>query len=146
MDKLIEAMKRVLADTYGFGLKAQNYHWNVEGPDFKQYHDLFGGIYEGVAEAIDKVAEQIRTLDSYAPGSFTRFQNLTSIEDETNVPIPLEMVARLHNDNVKVIATLMQAHGYAETLNKRGLVNFIEERLDAHEKIGWMLRATQKRV
>jgi starvation-inducible DNA-binding protein len=144
MDKLIEAMKRVLADTYSFGLKSQNYHWNVEGPDFKQYHELFGDIYEGIVDAVDKVAEHIRTLDSYAPGSFSRFSDLTTIEDENTIPIALEMITRLQRDNVKVIATLMTAHAIAETLNKRGLINFIEERIDAHEKIGWMLRATTK--
>jgi len=144
MDKLIEAMKRVLADTYSFGLKSQNYHWNVEGPDFKQYHELFGDIYEGIADAVDKVAEHIRTLDSYAPGSFSRFSDLTTIEDENTIPIALEMITRLQRDNIKVIATLMTAHAIAETLNKRGLINFIEERIDAHEKIGWMLRATTK--
>jgi starvation-inducible DNA-binding protein len=77
METLIEIMRKVLADAYAFQLKANNYHWNVEGPNFVQYHDFLGELYNEVFAATDMIAEQIRALDAYAPGSFTRFLELT---------------------------------------------------------------------
>ena len=146
MDKLIEALKRVLADTFAFRIKAQYYHWNVEGPDFKQYHDLFSDLYTSADANIDDIAEHIRALDAYAPGSFGRFAQLTSIQDENTIPAPLEMVARIAADNQKLHTGLMTAHAIADELGQRGVVNFLEGLLDANEKTQWMLRSTIKRV
>ena len=146
MDKLIEALKRVLADTFAFRIKAQYYHWNVEGPDFKQYHDLFSDLYTSADANIDDIAEHIRALDAYAPGSFGRFAQLTSIQDENTIPAPLEMIARIAADNQKLHTGLMTAHALADELGQRGVVNFLEGLIDANEKTQWMLRATVKRV
>ena len=99
METLIELMKKVLADSYAFTIKAQNYHWNVEGPNFPQYHEFFGKLYEEVYSSIDVTAEEIRALGSYAPGSFSRFQELSDIEDETGFPIPADMFRKLIDDN-----------------------------------------------
>lgn len=145
MDKLIEALKRVLADTFAFRLKAQYYHWNVEGPDFKQYHDLFSDLYTSSDADIDAIAEHIRALDAYAPGSFGRYSELTSIQDENTVPNALEMINRISEDNKKLHVGLMTVHKLADDLGQRGVVNFIEGLLDANEKTQWMLRATLKK-
>lgn len=145
MDKLIEAMKKVLADSFAFYLKAHYYHWNVEGADFYQYHGLFDTIYSEVYGSIDSTAEHIRAINGYAPGSFGRFSELTTIEDENTVPAALEMVSRLGADNQKVLATLMAAYTIADSLNEFGLANYLQDRMDVHKKHGWMLRATQVR-
>jgi starvation-inducible DNA-binding protein len=146
MDKLIESMKRLLADTFAFSLKAHNYHWNVEGPDFSQYHAFFGSLYDETNDAVDGVAEQIRALDAYAPGALSRFSDLTSIEDELTVPSANEMINRLSTDNQKVIITLAAVHTQAELLGNSGLLNFIEGRQDIHAKHAWMLKASGKRT
>ena len=91
MDTLVEMMRKVLADTFAMYLKAHNYHWNVEGPNFPQYHEFFGNLYEELHGAIDPIAEQIRALDAYAPGSFSRYMELSDIQDELNVPMGIEM-------------------------------------------------------
>lgn len=145
MDKLIELMKRVLADTFAFRLKAQYYHWNVEGPDFVQYHDLFGKLYTAANADVDTIAEHIRALGAYAPGSFGRFQSLTSIQDEETIPEAWEMINRIAEDNKKLHAGLMAAHAVADELGQRGVVNFLEGLLDANEKTQWMLRSVLKR-
>jgi len=144
MDQLIATMKKVLADSFAFYLKAQYYHWNVEGPDFKQYHDLFGDIYSTVYESVDKTAEQIRALDSYAPGSFSRFMELTSINDENTVPPALEMIQRLSNDNALIVAGLRNAFEVSEANQQYHLSDYIAGLIDNHKKIGWMLKATLK--
>lgn len=145
MEKLIELMKRLLADVFAFRLKGQYYHWNVEGPDFKQYHDLFSDVYTAADGDVDNVAEHIRALDVYAPGSLKRFMELTSITDEDTIPAALEMVNRLYQDNQKIIASAKAAHAVAEELGQYGIINFLEGLIDAYEKQAWMLRATIKR-
>jgi starvation-inducible DNA-binding protein len=144
METLIEMMRKVLADHYAFQLKAHNYHWNVEGSNFPQYHEFFGNLYEEVFGAVDPIAEQIRALDAYVPGSFSRFLELTEIEDELSIPNGVEMARRLMVDNQKVIMTLDMAFKLADELDQQGLADFIAGRLDAHKKHGWMLRSITK--
>lgn len=144
METLIEIMRKVLADTFAMYLKAHNYHWNVEGSNFPQYHEFFGNLYEELHGAIDPIAEEIRSLNAYAPGSFTRFMELTEIEDELSIPTGLEMASRLSSDNEKVLMTLNMAFKLAEQFDKQGLADFIAGRIDVHNKHGWMLRSITK--
>lgn len=144
METLQEIMKKVLADTFALYLKAHQYHWNVEGINFPQYHEFFGNLYEELHGAVDPIAEEIRSLDAYAPGSFTRFMELTEIEDEVTVPAGVEMARRLMTDNERVIATLNIAFKLADQLDKQGLADFIAGRIDTHSKHAWMLRSITK--
>jgi len=144
METLQEIMKKVLADTFALYLKAHNYHWNVEGSNFPQYHEFFGNLYEELHGAVDPIAEQIRSLDTYAPGSFTRFMELSEIEDETSVPAGVEMARRLMTDNERVLATLNVAFKLADQFDKQGLADFIAGRIDTHSKHAWMLRSITK--
>lgn len=144
MEEVINPLKSAFADTYAFYVKAQNYHWNVEGPMFAMYHDFFGKIYEEVGGAIDTFAEEIRAQNAYAPAAFGRFKELTSIQDEVLIIKPEQMVATLSADNDIVLASLKRARDAADKYNENGLVNFIEERLDQHNKHAWMLRASMK--
>ena len=144
MDPLVESLKKALASTFAFYLKAHNYHWNVEGHSFSEYHTFLGDLYTEVFGAVDTIAEHIRTLDAYVPGSFVRFQQLSSIEDELSVPTGRAMMTKLYADNMRVLADLQAAHSVAETMGKRGIVNFLEDRIDTHEKHSWMLRSFTK--
>ena len=144
--KLEDQLKITLANTFAFYLKAHNYHWNVEGPNFSEYHSFFNMIYTEIWEAIDNIAEHIRTLDSYVPGSFSRFKELSSIEDETKIPQPINMIKNLESDNKTVIASLLASYKLAESENKLGLANFLQDRIDIHEKYGWQLRSFLKKV
>jgi starvation-inducible DNA-binding protein len=144
METLIEMMRKVLADTFAMYLKSHNYHWNVEGSNFPQYHDFFGNLYQELHGAVDPIAEEIRALDAYVPGSLSRFLELTEIEDELSIPNGVEMARRLMVDNQKVIMTLDMAFKLADELDQQGLADFIAGRLDAHKKHGWMLRSITK--
>ena len=144
MDKLIELMKRAFSDTFAMYLKAHNYHWNVEGPDFFQYHGLFEAIYSEVYGAIDPFAEEIRAMDSYAPGSLRRIAELTNIEDDLIIPTAAEMTRKLAEANNNVLMILKLARDAADALGNNGLVNFLEDRLDNHKKHAWFLRAQSK--
>lgn len=144
MNELAESLKKALADTFAFYLKAHNYHWNVEGPHFNDYHAFFGVLYNDAWGAVDLIAEHIRTLDSYVPGSFSRYGELATIKDEVNIPSSMSMVAKLESDNKLVIESLTAAMKLAEKSGKVGISNFLQDRIDAHEKHGWMLRAISK--
>lgn len=144
METLIEIMRKVLADTFAMYLKTHNYHWNVEGSNFPQYHEFFGELYEELHGAVDPIAEEIRALDAYAPGSFSRYLELTEIEDELSIPNGVEMARRLFSDNQKVLATLNMAFKLANEFDQQGLADFIAGRIDTHKKHGWMLRSITK--
>jgi starvation-inducible DNA-binding protein len=143
-DELVEALKKAQATTFSLYLKAHNFHWNVEGPDFAQYHDFLGDFYAEVFGAVDTIAELIRTLQAYAPGSLTRFKELSTIEDELSVPKGLVMMARLNGDNQRLLVVLNEAYRIAESQSKFGISNAIQDRITAHEKHGWMLRSFTK--
>lgn len=144
MDELVKSLKVSLATVFAFYLKAQNYHWNVEGADFYQYHTMFQKIYEDVQESVDGFGEQVRTLNSYAPASFVRFGELSLIADETKIPTGVVMVDRLIADNATVIEQLNATLKLAEENNKQGLMNFIAGRLEQHEKWAYFLRSTKR--
>lgn len=144
METLQELLKKALADTFAMYLKSHNYHWNVFGPNFSQFHDFFGALYLELHAAIDPMAEEIRTLDTFVPGSMTRFLQLTDIQCELSVPDALEMCRRLASDNEKVLSTLNVCFKLADKFEKQGLADFLTARIDAHEKHGWMLRSYTK--
>jgi starvation-inducible DNA-binding protein len=144
MDDLIQQMKVCLASTFAFYLKAHNFHWNVEGPNFPQYHELFSGVYEDAFGAVDVIAEQIRTLGSYAPGSLSRFSTLSIIDEQLNIPEARKMVVELESDNKNLIDQLVKTYALAEKYNRLAISNFLQDRIQAHEKQGWQLRATSK--
>jgi len=144
MEELVKSMKVALATVFSFYLKAHNFHWNVEGPNFHEYHVMFQKIYEDVYASVDVFAEEIRALDSYAPGSFARFTALSKVDDETKVPSSKVMIERLLANNETVIECLNDAFKQAETQNKQGLMDFLAGRIDQHNKWSWFLRATKK--
>jgi len=144
MDELSQALKIVLANHYAFSLKAQNFHWNVEGPDFKQYHDLFGDIYEEVYGSVDTIAERVRTIGYYTPGSFRRYLELSQIEDQVEIPNSRSMIEKLLADISTVQTSIKVCYDLAEQNSNHGLSNLLAERQDAFAKHAWMLTATLK--
>ena len=141
---LIESLKIALADTVAFYVKAQNFHWNVEGADFHEFHEFFGGLYEETQGAVDVIAELIRTTGAYAPGSLTRFKELTTIEDEERIIPVVEMLKILLLDNAKLIGSLTVAYSHAETDKNYAISNVIQDRLPAHAKHARMISSHVK--
>lgn len=141
---IVESLKTALADSFVFRVKAQFYHWNVEGEDFAQYHDFLGELYAEVDGAVDGIAELIRTLDAYSPGTLDRFKQLTTIEESEVVPSARTMIMNLYSDNLALLNTLRQAYDDAESEKQFGISNYLQDRITAHEKHGWMLKALIK--
>jgi starvation-inducible DNA-binding protein len=144
MDELIKTMKVTFASEYSYFVKAQFFHWNVEGSNFPQYHELFGNIYEEVYGNIDAFAENLRKLGTYAPGSFDRLSMLSRIDDETQIMPAERMLAELLADSESMCEMFKVVFMLSEQANEYGLSDFIAGRQDAHRKHAWMLKSTLK--
>jgi starvation-inducible DNA-binding protein len=138
------ALKTAFASEYAFALKAQNFHWNVEGPLFGQLHELFDRIYTEVYGSIDTFAEQLRALQVYAPASLQKFSMLTKVEDENAVPEFHGMLSELLEDSEKMANIFKMVFGMSEAAGDHGLSDFLAGRQDAHKKHSWMLRSCLK--
>ena len=144
MEQLIEQLKVILGTNFGLYLKAHNYHWNIEGRDFPQYHSFLDGFYNDVWNQSDDIAEHIRQLNAYAPGSFSRFTELSAVEEATTVPDAQTMFVTLKSDNDKYIMQLRAGIVLAEQAGEPAVSNFLQDLLGAHQKKAWMLRSIVK--
>ena len=141
---LADQLKITQADAFVLYLKAHFYHWNIEGPSFPQYHDFLQNLYQDVFASVDTIAELIRTLDVYAPGTLSRFQSLTTLEESDIIPDALTMIKNIVEQNTLMLETLKKAYSMAEEEKQIGIANFLQDRIQAHEKHGWMLRSITK--
>ena len=141
---LAENLKVLLASTNVLAIKAQNFHWNVEGSDFPQYHKFLDEYYSDVYGSVDRIAEYIRTLDAYTPGSLTRYAELSQIQDQIKIPRARLMMEELYADNLTMIEIVKQLFSNANDVNEQGIANFMAERQDAFGKFGWQLRSILK--
>ncbi len=144
MDKFVNQLKIAFASQYAFAIKAQNFHWNVEGQDFYQLHNMFEDIYSEVYGAVDAFAENIRKIKAYTPASLERFSALSAVSDEVEVLDPQAMVAELLRDAEKMQEIMKVLFTEAEARGENGLSNFLADRQDAFAKHAWFLRATNK--
>lgn len=146
MEELVNLLKVLLADNITLKLKAHGYHWNVEGDDFLQYHELFENIYTDYDEATDTYAEWLRKLDTYAPFKLSRFIVLNEVGEPDVTSDPMMMSADLLMANDMVLAKLTDAVDLATQNKQHAIANFFAERMDMHQRWHWMLTAATKEV
>jgi starvation-inducible DNA-binding protein len=139
--KIAEGLSRVLADTYALYLKTHAFHWNVTGPQFQTLHTLFETHYTELAVAVDDIAERIRALGVFAPGSYSQFAKLATVTEETGVPASVDMIKQLVQDNEAVVRTARAVLPIAEEGNDEASVDLLVGRMRIHEKTAWMLRS-----
>lgn len=145
MDVLKRQLKETFATVFSFYLKTANFHWNVEGPNFYEYHRMFDDIYTDVYGSIDPLAEHCRAIDTYTPASFKRLSELALVADALEPLSASAMISQLHTDNKTVIESLNKTFVEAERLQLQGLMNFLAARIEQHNKWNWFLAATNKR-
>ena len=139
--EIASELGRLLADTYTLYLKTHNYHWNVTGPLFNTLHLMFEVQYNELWLAIDLLAERIRSLGEFAPGSYGQFAELSSIAEADGVPSATEMLADLVAGHEAVARTARAVFGIAERASDQPTADLITQRLQIHEKTAWMLRS-----
>ena len=139
--KIADGLKKLLADSYTLYLQTHNFHWNVTGPMFNTLHLMFEQQYTELAVAVDEIAERIRALGEAAPGSYSAYAKLTSIEEEEAVPDAEEMIRQLVKGQEAVARTARSAFPAAEAANDEPTADLLTQRMQVHEKNAWMLRS-----
>jgi len=134
-------LARLLADSYTLYLKTHNYHWNVTGPQFNTLHQMFETQYAELAVAVDEIAERIRALGEPAPGSYSAYAKLTSIEEEEGSPGAEDMIRQLVKGQEAVVRTARSVFKAAEAANDEPTADLLTQRMQVHEKNAWMLRS-----
>jgi len=142
---IAKGLSRLLADTYVLYLKTHSFHWNVEGPMFQTLHLMFMGQYTETWNAIDPIAERIRSLGHYAPGSYKQYVKLASVKESDGVPKAEKMIAELIEGQETVARTARSVLPLADSANDQPTLDLLTQRLDIHEKNAWMLRSLLKK-
>jgi starvation-inducible DNA-binding protein len=139
--KIAGGLSRVLADTYTRYLKTHNFHWNVTGPMFQTLHLMFEQQYNELWQASDLLAERIRALGVFAPGTPTKLSQLTSIDEEEGVPDTEEMIRQLVAGHETAVRTARTVFSLADNADDSPTADLLTERMQEHEKAAWMLRS-----
>lgn len=147
MDELKTAIKVLLANATVMYYKTHQFHWNIEGIEFTQYHIFFEEIYTDVYNSVDPIAELLRKLNEYTPVSLDDLFKYKTLQEETTRVVLLEdILASLIKANDEVLTSLNKVFELANTNKQQGICNFIADRIDTHQKHGWFLRASAKKV
>ena len=142
---IANGLSRLLADTYVLYLKTHSFHWNVEGPMFQTLHLMFMGQYTEAWNAVDPIAERIRSLGHYAPGSYKQYVKLATVKEAEGVPKAEKMIAELIAGQEAVARTARSVLPLADAANDQPTLDLLTQRLDIHEKNAWMLRSLLKK-
>jgi starvation-inducible DNA-binding protein len=142
--KIAEGLSRLLADTFSLYLKTHNFHWNVEGPMFNTLHLMFMEQYTELWNALDEIAERIRSLGFPAPGTYAGFERLSKVEETDGVPQAMDMVRLLVRGHETVARTAREVFGAADKGGDESTADLLTQRLQVHEKTAWMLRSLLK--
>jgi len=145
MTELQAALNVVVSNTFVMAFKAQAFHWNVEGKRFHMYHKFFQEIYDELFDAVDELAESIRTIEGFAPYSLDNILEYSTIKEEKSVMSSGNaMIYLLIRCNDELINSLEICFELAEGENDQGLIDLLGSRLRVHKKFGWMLKSTDK--
>ena len=142
---LSDNLKVLLASTQSFAIKTQNFHWNVEGSDFPQYHAFFDTLYGDVSATIDPIAEYIRILGAYNPGSLSRYAEISIIQDQIKIPRAELMFVEALQDCETLSQLVVSMFDEAANENQHGIENYMAELQDLYGKKAWFIRSTLKR-
>ena len=140
-EEISEGLSRLLADSYTLYLKTHNFHWNVTGPMFQTLHLMFETQYTELAEAVDTIAERIRALGFFAPGSYQQFAKLSLVKEAEGQPIAKEMIKQLVDGHETVVRTAREIFAMAERNADEATCDLLTQRIQLHEKTAWMLRS-----
>lgn len=141
---LAENLKVLLASTQSFAIKSQNFHWNIEGSDFPQYHQFYDTLYQDVNATIDPIAEYIRILGHYTPGSLHRYSELSIIQDQIKIPRAKLMFAESLKDCETMTQLVVEMFDQATEERQQGIANFMAELQDLYGKKAWFIRSILK--
>ena len=130
----VQALERLLADSYTLYLKTHNYHWNVTGVMFTTLHTLFETEYTELALAVDEIAERIRAIGAKAPGTYRQFAELSAIKEDTDIPVAKVMIENLVADQKTVVEAAKRVVAAAEAAGDQASADLGVRRIELHDK------------
>ncbi|MGV3592697.1 MAG: Dps family protein [Gammaproteobacteria bacterium] len=139
--QIADGLKVLLADSYTLYLQTHNFHWNITGPQFRDLHLMFEEQYTELADAVDLIAERIRTLGVPAPGTYKAFAELSNIKETEGVPSATDMLTLLTKGHEQVVKTCREVLKPAQEADDESTVSLVSDRMRLHEKTAWMLRS-----
>jgi starvation-inducible DNA-binding protein len=139
--QIADGLSILLADSYTLYLTTHNFHWNVTGPMFQTLHVMFMGQYTELWNALDLIAERIRSLGHFAPGTYAEYAKLTNLKEPKGVPKAKEMIKMLVQGHEAVAKTARSIFPAAEAGADEGTLDLLTQRIQLHEKTAWMLRS-----
>lgn len=139
--EIVDGLSHLLADTYTLYLKTHNFHWNVTGPMFNTLHLMFMTQYTELSLAVDLIAERIRALGEFAPGSYAAYSKLSVIKEATGVPSATQMIKELVDGQEAVVRTARALFPLIERTSDQPTADLLTQRMQIHEKNAWMLRS-----
>ncbi len=142
-ESVAQSLKQLLADSYSLYLQTHNFHWNVTGPHFVEFHSMFEQQYSELALAVDEIAERIRTLGYPAPGTYVQFAKLSNVKEVLGVPTAMEMISILKKNHEIVVRTCREVLRVAQHACDESTIALVSDRMRVHEKTSWMLRAIE---
>jgi starvation-inducible DNA-binding protein len=142
---IVQGLSRRLADTYMVYLKTHSFHWNVEGPMFQTLHQMFMEQYTETWNAIDLIAERIRSLGEYAPGTYKEYARLARVKETDGVPRAEDMVRLLIQGQEAIVRTAREVLPVADEAHDEPTLDLLTQRMQVHEKNAWMLRSLLKK-
>lgn len=139
--KIASGLGDLLADSYLLYLKTHNYHWNVTGPMFQTLHNMFEEQYTELAAAVDQIAERIRALGEFAPGTFIEYSDRSKIKEKDGVPEATAMIEDLLTGHETLLKTARKILPISDEADDESTTDLVTQRLQLHEKTAWMLRS-----
>ncbi|WP_233593861.1 Dps family protein, partial [Citrobacter cronae] len=139
--EIADGLSRLLADTYTLYIKTHYYHWNVTGPMFNSLHLMFENQYNELATAVDDIAERIRSLGCFAPGTYHEFSRLTAVNEDKDIPAAKNMIENLVQGQETVVKTARSLFPIVNSGNDEATADLLTQRIQLHEKTAWMLRS-----
>lgn len=140
-EQIVAGLNVLLANSYTLYLKTHNYHWNVTGPMFNTLHLMFEQQYTELAAAVDQIAERIRALGAFAPGSYTEYARLTSIPEDETVPDAETMIKNLVTGQETLARQARDVMATVGESRDEPTADLLTQRMQVHEKNAWMLRS-----
>ena len=140
---VVDILHGLLADEYVLYTKTRNYHWNVVGPHFNDYHKVFEEQYGGLSDDVDDIAERIRSLGYKTAASLSEFQKNSQLEEHPGEhPDAISMASNLLSDHEAIIRTIREKiSDVGAKFGDAGTEDFIIGLMEKHEKTAWMIRS-----
>lgn len=145
---ITDTLKITLANHIESSLIVLGFHWNIEGPDFDQYHSLFASIYDLYYSQIDSLGEYIRILSNgkdYANASVDIVNANKTVKSKLIVGSkPVEMCTAILALNKELLGNYQELFDLAIENNQQGFSDYCAAQLDTLNKLNWKLVSITK--